>query len=183
MRVLIACEHSGVVRDEFIHLGCDAVSCDILPTEKPGPHIQDDVLNVLYDPWDLMIAFPPCTHLASSGARWFAEKQVEQAQALDFVRALWYAPIPRICIENPIGILSSALRKPDQIIQPWMFGADEVKSTCLWLKNLPPLQPTQIAHHRFARVHGEPPSPDRWKRRSKTYTGVAIAMAQQWGEL
>ena len=180
MNVLIACEFSGIVRDAFTRLGHFAVSCDLLPSETDGPHYTGDVLNILDLGWDLMIAHPPCTHLAVSGARWFVGKQQEQTVALDFVRALWNAPIDRIALENPIGIISSRIRKPDQIIQPWMFGHDEVKATCLWLKNLPLLQPTRIVDGRHPRVHHEPPHPDRWKNRSRTFTGIAEAMATLW---
>jgi hypothetical protein len=180
-RVLVACEFSGTVRDAFIAEGHDAVSCDLLPTERPGPHMQGDVLSILYDPgWDLMIAHPPCTHLAVSGARWFKEKMLEQAEALDFVRALLAAPIHRIALENPISIISSKIRKPDQIVQPWQFGHGETKATCFWLKNLPPLRPTEIVEGRTARVHRAAPSPDRWKERSRTLPGLARAMARQW---
>ena len=183
MRVLVACEFSGVVRDAFRALGHDAVSCDVLPSERPGPHIQCDVLQVLSDGWDMMIAHPPCTHLAVSGARWFARKQAEQAEALEFVRALLAAPIPRIALENPVSIISSQIRRPDQIIQPWQFGHGEVKATCLWLKNLPRLQPTNIVTGRAPRVHHMAPSPDRWRERSRTYPGIAAAMAVQWAYL
>ena len=183
MRVLIACEFSGTVRNAFIAKGHNAVSCDLLPTEKPGPHIQGDVLAVLEDGWDLMIAHPPCTHLAVSGARWFKDKQVEQAWALEFVDALFTAPIERIALENPISIISSRIRKPDQIIQPWQFGHGETKATCLWLKNLPKLTPTNIVEGREAKIHRMPPSANRWKLRSMTYQGIADAMADQWGGL
>lgn len=183
MRVLVACEFSGVVRDAFRARGHDAWSCDILPCDKgPDRHIQGDVRGVLGECWDLMIAHPPCTHLAVSGARWFKEKQAEQAEALEFVRTLMAAPIPRIAIENPISIISSRIRKPDQIIQPWMFGHGETKATCLWLKGLPPLMPTNIVEGREARIHKMPPGPDRWKERSRTFTGIAEAMADQWGQ-
>jgi len=181
MRVLVACEFSGVVRDAFRAQGHDAWSCDLLPTETPGPHIRDDARVHLRDGWDLMIAHPPCTHLAVSGARWFAAKQEEQALALDFVRTLLDAPISHIALENPVSVISSRIRRPDQIVQPWMFGHGEVKATCLWLKGLPPLRPTQLVDGRHARVHREPPSPDRWKKRSRTYQGIADAMAAQWG--
>lgn len=181
MRVLIACEFSGVVRDAFRDLGHDAMSCDLLPTEVDGPHYQGDVRDVLDTGWDLMIAHPPCTHLAVSGARWFKDKQDEQREALDFVRLLLAAPIPKIALENPISIISSRISKPDQIIQPWQFGHGETKATCLWLKNLPKLQPTNIVEGREARIHKLPPSPDRWKIRSTTYPGIAEAMANQWG--
>lgn len=180
MRVLVACEFSGIVRDAFIAQGHDAVSCDLLPTEKPGPHIQGDVLEVLGGNWDLMIAHPPCTYLARSGARWWPNKLPEQAEAIDFVYQLLNAPIPLIAIENPIGILSTRIRKPDQIIQPWMFGHGETKATCLWLKGLPLLTPTNIVDGRASRIHHEQPGPERWKNRSRTLPGIATAMAQQW---
>jgi site-specific DNA-cytosine methylase len=181
MKVLVACEYSGVVRDAFINAGHNAMSCDLLPTDVVGPHYQGDVLNIINDGWDLMIAHPPCTHLAVSGARWFKDKQVEQAQALDFVRALLDSSVPRIALENPVSIISSRIRKPEQIIQPWQFGHGETKATCLWLKNLPKLQPTNIVDGRKARIHRLPPSKDRWKIRSTTYNGIASAMAAQWG--
>lgn len=180
MRVLIACEFSGTVRDAFLRRGHDAMSCDLLPTEVPGPHYQGDVLTILGDWWDLMIAHPPCTHLAVSGSRWFKDKAQEQADALEFVRRLMDAPIPRIAVENPISVISSRIRKPDQILQPWQFGHGETKATCLWLKNLPNLVPTDIVAGREARVHRMPPGPDRWKERSRTYVGIAAAMAEQW---
>jgi len=183
MRVLVACEYSGAVRDAFIARGHAAVSCDLLPTDVPGPHYQGDVRDVLGDGWDLRVAHPPCTHLAVSGARWFKDKQVEQAEALDFVRLLLAAPIPRIALENPVSIISSRIRKPDQVIQPWQFGHGETKATCLWLKNLQKLAPTNIVDGREARVHRMAPSPTRWKERSKTYAGIAAAMADQWGGL
>jgi site-specific DNA-cytosine methylase len=183
MRVLIACEFSGIVRDAFTARGHFAVSCDLLPTERPGRHYPGDVFQIIDQPWDLMIAHPPCTHLAVSGARWFKEKQREQAEALEFVRALLTAPIPRIALENPISIISSRIRKPDQIIQPWMFGHGETKATCLWLKNLPKLEPTNIVSGREPRVHHASPGPDRWKERSRTLQGIADAMADQWGAL
>jgi hypothetical protein len=183
MRVLVACEYSGAVRDAFIRAGHDAMSCDLLPTDVLGPHYQGNVLDVIGDGWDLMIAHPPCTHLAVSGARWFKEKQKEQAEALDFVRLLLAAPVPSIALENPVSIISSRIRKPDQVVQPWQFGHGETKATCLWLKNLPLLQPTNIVEGREARIHRMPPSPDRWKERSKTYAGIAAAMAEQWGTL
>jgi len=184
VRVLIACEFSGVSRRAFRALGHDAWSCDLLPSEDGSEyHIQDSVLHrsLLAEGWDLMVAHPPCTHPAVSGARWFKEKQREQAEALDFVQTLMDAPIPHIAIENPISIISSRIRKPDQIIQPWQFGHGETKATCLWLKNLPPLKPTNIVEGREARVHRMPPGPDRWKERSRTFEGIAAAMAQQWG--
>ncbi|KKL71304.1 hypothetical protein LCGC14_2096240 [marine sediment metagenome] len=181
MEVLVACEFSGIVREAFRKRGHNAWSCDLLPTEREGPHIQGDVLECLNRGWDLMIAFPPCTHLAVSGARWFKGKEREQAEALDFMRWLMAFPVERIAIENPIGVISTYIRKPDQIIQPWQFGHGEVKATCLWLKNLPLLKPTDEVDGRFAKVHREPPSPERWKNRSRTYQGIADAMADQWG--
>jgi hypothetical protein len=182
VRVLIACEFSGIVRRAFRARGHNAWSCDLLaPEDGSAYHVQGDVRDLLTDPWDLLIAHPPCTHLAVSGARWFKAKQTEQEAALQFVRDLLLSPIPRIALENPVSIISSRIRKPDQIIQPWQFGHGEIKATCLWLKNLPLLKPTQIVEGRHARVHREPPSPDRWKNRSRTYRGVAEAMAEQWG--
>ena len=180
MRVLVGCEFSGIVRDAFIARGHDAVSCDLLPTERPGPHITGDVREHLDDGWDLLVAHPPCTHLAVSGSRWFRDKQVEQAEALDFVRCLLDAPIPHIALENPVSIISSRIRRPDQIIQPWMFGHGEVKATCLWLKNLQPLIATDVVSGRRPRVHFASPGPDRWKERSRTLPGIAGAMAAQW---
>jgi hypothetical protein len=182
-KVLVACEFSGIVRSAFAAKGHDAWSCDLLPTERPGNHIQDDVLKVLNEGWDLMIAHPPCTYLAVSGARWFKERQTEQDAALFFVRALMSSPISRICIENPISVISTRIRKPDQIIQPWQFGHGETKATCLWLKGLPKLEPTNIVDGRIARVHRESPGPDRWKNRSRTPEGIAEAFASQWSEL
>lgn len=182
LKVLIACEFSGIVRDAFSKRGHDAWSCDIIPTETPGNHVQDDVLKYLNSGWDLMIAHPPCTHLAVSGARWFKYKQKEQLEALEFVKALLNAPIDKIALENPISIISSKIKKPDQIIQPWQFGHGETKATCLWLKNLSPLVPTNIVEGREAKVHKMPPSKTRWKERSRTYIGIAEAMAEQWTE-
>jgi len=181
MRVLIACEFSGVVRDAFTRQGHDAWSCDILPTESIGQHIQGDVLGVLDEGWDMMIAHPPCTHLAVSGARWFKYKKKEQEKAIIFIYKLLNSKIQKIALENPISILSSKYRKPDQIIQPWQFGHGETKSTCLWLKNLPLLIPTKVVSGRENRIHKMPPSEDRWKNRSRTYFGIAQAMAEQWG--
>ena len=175
--MLIACEYSGRVRDAFLALGHDAMSCDLLPTDVPGPHYEGDVRDVLGDGCDLMVAHPPCTHLAVSGARWFKDKRAEQAEALDFVRLLLDAPIPRIAVENPVSVISSHIRRPDQIIQPWQFGHGETKATCLWLRNLPPLVPTDVVDGREALVHRMPPGPDRWKLRSTTYLGIAQAMA------
>lgn len=184
MRVLVACEFSGTVRDAFAAAGHDAMSCDLLPTEKPGRHFQQDVLGIINDyHFDLMIAHPPCTHLAVSGARWFKEKQAEQIKALQFVHALLNANIPRICIENPVSIISSRIRKPDQIIQPFNFGDPFRKTTCLWLKNLPKLAYTSDMTTGEQACWKEPPSPDRWKKRSRTYQGFANAMAEQWGIL
>lgn len=184
-KVLVACEYSGRVRDAFIAQGHYALSVDLLPTESPGPHYQGDVRDVLSDEWDIMIAHPPCTDLAVSGARWFPEKRRDgrMAAALDFVRLLMDAPIHRIALENPISVISTEIRKPSQIIQPWQFGHGEVKATCLWLKNLPLLSPTKIVSGREPRVHMCPPGPNRWKERSRTFQGVAEAMAKQWGQL
>lgn len=183
MRVLVACEYSGAVRDAFLRAGHEALSCDLLPSDKPGPHYQGDVRDVLGDGWDLMIAHPPCTHLAVSGARHFEAKRADgrQQEAIEFFLALARAPIPRIAIENPVCIMSSVWRKPDQTIQPWMFGHGETKATCLWLKGLPHLVPTEIVQGRYPRVHLMPQGPDRWKERSRTYEGIARAMADQWG--
>ena len=179
--VLIACEFSGVVRDAFIRAGINATSCDLLPSETYGPHIKGDVLKILRaQEWDLMVAFPPCTHLAVSGARWFKGKEREQAEALDFVAQLMAAPIPRIAIENPISVISTQIRRPDQIVQPWMFGHGETKATCLWLKGLPLLRATNIVEGRKPRVHHASPGPNRWKERSRTLQGFADAMADQW---
>ena len=186
MRILVACEYSGRVREAFRKRGHDVISCDLLDAEDSSQyHYKGDVLGVLSGGWDLMIAHPPCTHLAVSGARHFAAKRENglQQEALDFVKALMDAQIERICIENPISIISSRIRKPDQIIQPWMFGHGETKATCLWLKNLPLLRPTSVVEGREARVHRMPPGPDRWKERSRTYEGIAEAMADQWGVL
>lgn len=181
LRVLIGCEYSGTVRDAFKALGHDATSCDLLPTDKPGKHYQGNVFDIINDGWDIAIFHPPCTHLAVSGARWFKEKQKEQAGALEFVRQLMNADIPKIAIENPISIISTKIRKPDQIIQPWMFGHGETKSTCLWLKGLPKLTPTNVVEGREQRIWKLPPSADRWKIRSATFPGIAKAMSMQWG--
>lgn len=183
MKVLVACEYSGIVRDAFLAKGHDAISCDLLPTEKPGPHYQGDVFDIINDGFDLMIAHPPCTHLSVSGSRWFKYKQEEQKTALEFVRRLMAAQIPKIAIENPISIISSRIRKPNQIIQPGQFGHGETKATCLWLKNLPLLIPTNIVEGREARIHKMPPGPNRWKERSRTFHGIANAMAEQWGDI
>jgi site-specific DNA-cytosine methylase len=181
-RVLVACEYSGAVRDAFAKLGWDAWSCDLLPTDKPGQHYQGDVRDILSEGWDIMVAHPPCTHLAVSGARWFPAKRAsgEQQAALDFVRLLLDAPIPHIALENPVSIISSEIRKPDQVIQPWQFGHGETKATCIWLKNLPRLTPTNIVEGREQRIWKLPPSADRWKERSRTFSGIAEAMANQW---
>ena len=184
MMVLVACEFSGRVRDAFIANGHEAMSCDLLPTDKPGPHYQGDVFDVIDAGWDIMIAHPPCTHLAVSGARHFADKRMDgrQQAAISFFMRLAKADVPRIAIENPVSIMSTFYRKPDQIIQPWQFGHGETKATCLWLKGLPPLVPTEIVGGREARVHRLPPGENRWRERSVTYQGVAKAMAEQWGE-
>ena len=191
MKVLIACEYSGAVRDAFIQQGHDAMSCDLLPTDSPGNHYHGNVFDVINDGWDLMIGHPPCTHLAVSGARWFKDKVEEQKEALAFVQRLMDAPIERIAIENPVSVISSRIRKPDQIIQPWMFGHPEAKATCLWLKNLPKLAATDVLSlPESGRWQNQTPSgqnklgpsPLRWKERSKTYQGIANAMATQWGE-
>ena len=181
MKILIACEYSGTVRNAFKAKGHDVMSCDLLDTDVPGNHYKGNVFDIVNDGWDLMIAHPPCTHLAVSGARWFKEKKEEQIEALNFVKMLLDAPIEKIALENPISIISSKIRKPDQIIQPWMFGHGETKATCLWLKNLPKLTPTDIVEGREQRIHKLPPTPDRWKIRSKTFEGIAKAMAEQWG--
>jgi len=211
MKVLIACEFSGIVRDAFATRGHDAWSCDLLDTERPGNHIKGDVLKLLAEDilagekWDMLIVFPPCTHLAVSGARWFKEKRADgrQQEAINFFLTLAMAPCDRIAIENPIGIMSTVWRKPDQIIQPWQFGDKVQKATCLWLKNLPPLEPTKIVDRGLIYVdprgksHGGaftmrakraysplmllPNSEERWKIRSRTFQGIADAMAQQWG--
>lgn len=184
MKVLVACEFSGVVRDAFLERGHDAVSCDLLPTESPGPHIQGDVLEIINSgEWDLMIAHPPCTHLAVSGARWFKDKKEEQYQAINFFMQLAFCETPKYCIENPVSIMSTTWRPPDQYIQPWQFGHGETKKTGLWLRGLPKLVPTNIVDGRDARIHNMPPGKDRWKKRSITYTGIACAMAEQWGDL
>jgi site-specific DNA-cytosine methylase len=183
LRVLVACEFSGTVRRAFRALGDDAWSCDLLAAEDDSPyHVKGDCRDLLGMGWDILIAHPPCTHLAVSGARWFAEKRVEQAEALEFVRTLLDAPVPCIALENPVSIISSKIRKPDQIIQPWQFGHGETKATCLWLKNLPKLVPTNIVGGREARIHRMPPGPDRWKERSRTFQGIADAFASQWSE-
>ena len=187
MRVLVGCEYSGRVRDAFIAAGHDAMSCDLLPTDVPGPHYQCDLFDVIDYPWDIAIFHPECTHLSVSGARHFAEKRMDgrQQRAASFfmkiVRAS--AHIPMTAIENPVCVMSSLYRKPDQTIQPWQYGHGETKATCLWLKGLPLLVPTDIVEGREARIHKMPPGPDRWKERSRTFDGVAKAMATQWGAL
>ena len=182
MRVLVACEYSGRVRDAFRSHGHDAWSCDLLECEAdPQWHYQCPVEELLNDGWDLMVAHPPCTHLAVSGSRHFHRKRREQAEALDFVRLLMSASISRWCIENPVSVISSAIRPPDQIIQPWEHGHGETKATCLWLENLPKLVPSNCVDGREPKVHMMPPGPDRWKERSRTYLGVAAAMGEQWG--
>jgi site-specific DNA-cytosine methylase len=185
MRVLVACEFSGVVRDAFIRHGHDAISCDLLPSERPGPHYQGDIRDQIYRAkgWDLVIAHPPCTDLAVSGARWFRKKQADgrQREAIDFFYLFLSANTERLAIENPIGIMSRLWRKPDQIIQPWQFGHGETKATCLWLSRLPKLVPTNIVEGREQRIHLMPPGPERWRERSRTYEGIAEAMATQWG--
>lgn len=183
MRVLVACEFSGVVREAFRTKGHDAWSCDLLPSDDNSEfHYQGDVMEILWREWDLMIAHPPCTHLAVSGSRWFKNKETEQKEALEFVKILLNASIDKIAVENPISIISSKIRKPDQIIQPWQFGHGETKATCLWLKGLPKLIPTNIVEGREARIHKMPPSKDRAKLRSITYQGIGEAMADQWGK-
>jgi hypothetical protein len=185
LRVLVGCEFSGTVRRAFRALGHDAWSCDLLPSDDDSPHhIQGNVLPVAYDDWDnwdIGIFHPPYTHLAVSGARWFKQKREEQAAALAFVRRLLNAPIPHIALENPVSIISTAIRKPDQVVHPWQYGHAETKATCLWLKNLPRLVSTNIVEGREARIHKMPPGPDRWKERSRTYAGIAAAFADQWG--
>ena len=194
MKVLIACEYSGRVRDAFTKLGHDAMSCDILETESPGNHYKGDVRDVLDGEWDLMVAHPPCTYLTVSANKWYKDQPerksgtlVGQArrnareEAIFFFMLLMTCNIPRVAIENPIGIMSSRYRKPDQVLQPWMFGHGETKATCLWLKNLPKLEATNVVEGREQRLHLLSPSKDRAKLRSKTYQGIADAMAMQWG--
>lgn len=201
MRVLIACEYSGKVRDAFRKLGHDAMSCDLLPTETPGPHYQGDVFDILYDGWDMMIAHPPCTYLTNAGVRHLhsipsrtgklpkihgAERWEEMRKGAELFRLLLNAPIEKICIENPIPhkyAVREIGAKYSQIIQPWQFGHGETKATCFWLKGLPPLKPTNIVEGRYQRLHRLPPGPDRWKKRSETFQGIADAMAAQWGQI
>ena len=181
MNILIACEFSGIVRDAFIAKGHNAVSCDLEQTERLGPHRVENVkYDMLYDDWDLMIAHPPCTYLSISGARWWKDRQTEQKEAIGFFMSLVNAPIERICIENPVGIMSTVYRKPNQYIQPWEHGHGETKKTGLWLKNLPKLKPSNIVDGRKPKIHYEPPGPNRSKNRSRTYQGIADAMAEQW---
>lgn len=181
MKVLVACEYSGIVRSAFAAKGHDAWSCDLLPTEIPGQHYQCDYRDIIDIGFDLIIAHPPCTYLAVSGARWWKDRQAEQAAAIEFFMSFIRPYFPKIAIENPIGIMSTVYRKPDQIIQPWMFGHGETKATCLWLKGLPPLIPTDIVNGREHRVHRMTPGPNRGKERSRTFPGIARAMAEQWG--
>jgi site-specific DNA-cytosine methylase len=191
MKVLVACEYSGTVRDAFIARGHDAMSCDLLPTDRPGPHYQGDVFDIIDDGWDLMIAHPPCTDLAVSGAKWFQQKRDDgrQQKSIAFFMRFVDSRIPKWCVENPIGIMSSIYRNPNQIIHPWMFGHMEQKSTCLWLCGLDPLRETnnvkkemmELPRNQRERLHYLPPGPNRWKERSKTFKGIADAMADQWG--
>jgi hypothetical protein len=183
MKVLIACEFSGIVREAFKAKGHDAWSCDLLPTEIEGKHYQGDVMDIINEGWDMMIAHPPCTDLSVSGARWFPEKRKNgsQERSIDFFMLFTNLDCPKVCIENPIGIMSRLYKKPDQIIQPWQFGHGETKATCLWLKNLPLLLPTKIVEGRDAKIHKMPPSTTRAKDRSRTYAGISHEMANQWG--
>ena len=183
MNILIGCEFSGKVREAFTKLGHTVYSCDLLPTSIPGKHYQGDIREILDKNWHMLIAFPPCTYLCVSGARWFKDRKIEQEQALEFVSLMMNCKINKICIENPVGVISTKIRKPDQIIQPWMFGHGETKATCLWLKNLPKLKPTKIVNGRDNRIHKIGPSKDRGLLRSITYDGLADAMAQQWGNM
>ena len=189
MKILIACEFSGTVREAFIKLGHDVTSCDLEPTSVPGKHYQGSVLDILNDEWDMMIAHPPCTYLTVTGNKWFKDeykdrfptRQQDRKDAIEFFMLLANANIPKIAIENPIGIMSTTYQKPSQIIQPWQYGHGETKTTCLWLKNLPLLMPENIVNGREQRIHNMPPSENRWKERSRTYKGIAWAMANQWG--
>lgn len=184
MKILVACEESQAVCKSFRALGHEAYSCDIEPCSGGHPewHLQQDVIPLLNDKWDMIIAFPPCTDLAVSGARYFKEKQLDgrQQKSINFFMNFVNCNCDKVCIENPVGIMSTIYKKPTQIIHPWMFGHGETKATCLWLKNLPPLVPTDIVDGRVQRVWRMPPSPDRAKLRSKTYLGIALAMAEQW---
>ena len=181
MKILVACEYSGRVRDAFIKRGHDAISSDLLPTESPGPHFQGNVLDILDQDWDMIIAFPPCTYLTSAGSRWWAERQEEQQRAIDFARKFFYSDCPKIAIENPIGKLSTEVAEPNQIIQPWQFGHPFTKSTCLWLKGLPLLEPTNVVKPLGSEIHRMPETKARSKKRSLIYQGIADAMAEQWG--
>lgn len=181
MRIAVLCEFSGIVRDAFAAKGHYAVSCDLLPTERKGNHITGDCRNYDWSSYDIVIAHPPCTYLAVSGARWFKDRVEKQQEALDFVRWLFALPVDKLAVENPVSVISTRIAKPTQIIQPWQFGHPETKATCLWLRGLPPLIPTSNLVVRTARVHKEPPGTDRWKNRSRTYVGIATAMAEQWG--
>jgi len=185
MKVLVACEFTGLTRDAFVEMGHKAMSCDFLPTERPGWHYQGDIRDVLDYPWDLMIAHPPCNHLSVSGRQNHKEKREDGRQqvAASFFMKLAKADIPRICVENPISVMSTIWREPDQIVQPWMFGHGETKATCFWLKGLPKLKPTNVVTGRDDRIRRMPPSPDRAKERSRTYPGMAKAFASQWGYL
>jgi hypothetical protein len=183
VRVIVACEFSGIVRDAFLARGHNAWSCDLLPTERPGPHLQEDIFDVLRSSWmvwDLMVAFPPCTYLCRAGDRWYAQSPARQ-QAAQFIQVLADQPVPRVAIENPRGALTRLWRRPDQVIHPWMFGHGETKTTCLWLRNLPPLLATVVSTGRNPRVYYAQPGPERWKNRSRTLAGIAAAMADQWG--
>jgi hypothetical protein len=199
MDILIGCEYSGTVRDEFIKRGHNAISCDLLPTEKEGPHYQGDIFDLLYHKWDMIIAHPPCTYLTVSANRWLKDQPARKSgvlvgearrearrEAIDFVKRIMAAPCEKIIVENPIGVLSTEIRKPDQIIQPWQFGHPETKATCLWLKGVLALIPTNIVplpekESERMKIFHMSPSPDRWKERSLTYPGIAQAMANQWG--
>jgi hypothetical protein len=189
MKVLIACEYSGTVRDAFIAQGHDAMSCDILPTDVPGPHYQGDIMDILHDGWDLMVAHPPCTYLCNSGVSWLhkrKERWLDMEKGALFFKRLHESSIPKIAIENPIMhkyAVNIIGKRQDQCVQPWMFGHGETKATCFWLKGLPLLKPTNVVQGREQRLHKLPPSPERWKLRSTTYKGIADAMANQWGSL
>lgn len=180
LRVLVACEYSGRVREAFKARGHYAMSCDLLNTEMPGEHYHGDMRDVIGWGWDLMVAFPPCTYLAGSGNRWHTGSS-ERVKALEFIRWIMSVDIEHVAIENPVGAISTAIRKPDQVIQPWMFGHGETKATCLWLKSLPKLTPTNIVEGREQRVWKEPNEIGRWRKRSRTFEGIALAMAEQWG--
>lgn len=197
LKVLVACEYSGRVREAFRRAGHDAWSCDLLPTEIPGQHVVGDVLKILDHGWDLMVGHPPCTFLANSGVRWLRDnpaRQRDRENAFRFFMALWDSRIPRVALENPVGHISTAFREPDQIVQPWQFGHPEYKTTCLWLRGLPPLKPTNIVEPEqklcggakpgriTSRIHRLSPGPDRWKERSLTFQGIADAMGSQWGD-